>query len=289
MQSIKNILNEYHAELTDIYKRQEIEAVFFRLLYFYHQIKRIDVSLKPGLQIDETKLSAALIKLKQSQPWQYITGETEFYGMKIKVIRETLIPRPETEDLVDWVINDFKNTSSLRILDIGTGSGAIAVSLAENLPGNFLSAIDFSEETIKTAQNNARLNNVTVQFKQVDILKQTDCEIHYDIMVSNPPYVRESEKKMMHNNVLQYEPATALFVPDNNPLIFYEKIIYLAKKNNTSYVYFEINEFLKSDLEHLLKENGISSYEFRKDIFGKWRMLKLKVASSKYQVQTFNF
>ena len=279
MEQIKDILYKFKTVLSGIYDVQEIEAVFYRLLSYYHKLERIDVTLNPDLAIEETKLLLALNELKQQKPWQYITGETDFYGLKFKVSPATLIPRPETEELVEWLISDFENSTELQILDIGTGSGAIAVSLAVNLPDNFISAIDFSEEAIKTAQKNAQLNNVTVGFKQVDIFKQTNCEIHYDIMVSNPPYVRESEKKMMHNNVLQFEPHTALFVSDTDPLIYYKKIIHLAKKNNTSYVYFEINEFLKSDLEILLKENAISSYEFRKDLFGKWRMLKLKVKS----------
>ena len=279
MERIKNILDTYRTALTGIYERQEIDAVFYRLLIFYHHLQRIDVSLNPEMAIDETKLLAALEELKQHKPWQYITGETEFYGLPFKVTSGTLIPRPETEELVDWVINDCKNTSGLRILDIGTGSGAIAVSLAKNLPGNFLSAIDFSEGALKVAEANAKRNSVEVKFKQLDILKVPACDEHYDIIVSNPPYVIDSEKKMMHDNVLQFEPETALFVPDSDPLIFYEKIISLGIKNNTSYVYFEINEFLKNDLETLLNEKGISFYEFRKDIFGKWRMLKLKVKS----------
>ncbi len=272
-------MDTYRTALTGIYERQEIDAVFYRLLIFYHHLQRIDVSLNPEMAIDETKLLAALEELKQHKPWQYITGETEFYGLPFKVTSGTLIPRPETEELVDWVINDCKNTSGLRILDIGTGSGAIAVSLAKNLPGNFVSAIDFSEGALKVAEANAKRNSVEVKFKQLDILKVPACDEHYDIIVSNPPYVIDSEKKMMHDNVLQFEPETALFVPDSDPLIFYEKIISLAIKNNTSYVYFEINEFLKNDLETLLNEKGISFYEFRKDIFGKWRMLKLKVKS----------
>ena len=281
MEPVKDILHKFRTSLSGIYERQEADAVFYRLLFFYHRIERIDVSLNPEMAIDETKLLEALEELKQHKPWQYITGETEFYGLPFKVTSGTLIPRPETEELVDWVINDCKNTSGLRILDIGTGSGAIAVSLAENLPGNFVSAIDFSEGALKVAKANAKRNSVEVKFKQLDILKVPACDEHYDIIVSNPPYIRDSEKKMMHDNVLQYEPETALFVPDENALVFYEKIIRLAIKNRTSFVYFEINEFLKDDLENLLQKTAISSYEFRKDIFGKWRFLKLKVASIK--------
>ncbi len=276
MHTIKDILSKYRNVLQDIYDKHEIEAIFYRILAHYHLINRIDVSLNPELTIEPAQMLEALKELQQYKPWQYITGETAFYGLRFKVTPATLIPRHETEELVDWVIRDCHNLSGLNILDIGTGSGAIAVSLAVNLPQASVTAIDFSEAALKTAEKNARLNHVEITFKQINILKQMACQKHYDIIVSNPPYVREEEKKMMHNNVLQFEPATALFVPDDKPLIFYDKIIRLAQKNSSSYVYFEINEFLKTGLENLLKQTGITVYEFRKDLFGKWRFLKLQ-------------
>ena len=277
MRYIKDILEQYKSELTGIYDANEIQAIFYSLLPDFYGIGRLDVSLNPELKVDETKLLSALTELKQHKPWQYIIGQTEFYGLKFKVNPATLIPRPETEELVDWIIDDFKNISSLRILDIGTGSGAIAISLAVNLPDVSVTAIDISEAALQTAEVNAGLHQVAVRFKQINILNQTDCEEAYDIIVSNPPYVRENEKKMMQANVLQYEPSTALFVPDDNPLLFYEKIIRLAIQNRSSYVYFEINEFLKSGLENLLRNFDITTYEFKKDMFDKWRLLKLKV------------
>ena len=275
MRYIKDILGQYKSELSDIYDANEIQAIFYRLLPDFYGIERLDVSLNPDLKVDETKLLSALTKLKQHKPWQYITGQTEFYGLKFKVNPAILIPRPETEELVDWIISDLKNVSSLRILDIGTGSGVIAISLAANLPDASVTAIDISEAALQTAEVNAGLHRVAVRFKQINILNQTDCEEAYDIIVSNPPYVRENEKKMMQANVLQYEPETALFVPDHNPLIFYEKIISLAINNRTSVVYFEINEFLKLELENLLKNFEIANYEFKKDMFDKWRFVKL--------------
>ena len=275
MRYIKDILGQYKSELSDIYDANEIQAIFYRLLADFYGIERLDVSLNPVLKVDEAKLLSALDELKQHKPWQYITGQTAFYGLKFKVNPATLIPRSETEELVDWIIDDFKNVLSLRILDVGTGSGAIAISLAANLPDASVTAIDISEAALQTAQANARLHQMAVKFKQINILNQTNCEEVYDIIVSNPPYVRESEKRMMQDNVLQYEPSTALFVPDDNPLIFYEKIIRLALQNRSSYVYFEINEFLKPELEELLKDFDISTYEFKKDMFDKWRFLKL--------------
>ena len=275
MRYIKDILGQYKSELSNIYDANEIQAIFYRLLPDFYGIERLDVSLNPDLKVDQTKLLSALTKLKQHKPWQYITGQTEFYGLKFKVNPAILIPRPETEELVDWIISDLKNVSSPRILDIGTGSGVIAISLAANLPDASVTAIDISEAALLTAQANAGFHRVAVRFKQINILNQTDCEEAYDIIVSNPPYVRENEKKMMQANVLQYEPETALFVPDHNPLIFYEKIISLAINNRTSVVYFEINEFLKLELENLLKNFEIANYEFKKDMFDKWRFVKL--------------
>ena len=275
MKRVKDILEFYKHGLSAIYDANEIQAIFYRLLSVFYGIERLDVSLNPDLKVDKTKLLSALTELKQQKPWQYITGQTAFYGLKFKVNPATLIPRPETEELVDWIVDDLKNMSSLRILDIGTGSGAIAVSLAANLKDAVVTAIDISEAALQTAEANARLHQVLVRFKQINVLNQTNCEEVYDIIVSNPPYVRESEKMMMQDNVLQYEPSTALFVLDNNPLIFYEKIIRLAIQNRSSYVYFEINEFLKPELENLLKDFEISTYEFKKDIFDKWRFLKL--------------
>ena len=275
MRYIKDILGQYKSELSNIYDANEIQAIFYRLLPDFYGIERLDVSLNPDLKVDETKLLSALTKLKQHKPWQYITGQTEFYGLKFKVNPAILIPRPETEELVDWIISDLKNVSSPRILDIGTGSGVIAISLAANLPDASVTAIDISEAALQTVEVNAGFHRVVVRFKQINILNQTDCEEAYDIIVSNPPYVRENEKKMMQANVLQYEPETALFVPDKKPLLFYEKIISLAINNRTSVVYFEINEFLKLELENLLKNFEIANYEFKKDMFDKWRFVKL--------------
>ncbi len=275
MKRVKDILEFYKHGLSAIYDANEIQAIFYRLLQSFYGIERLNVSLNPDLKVDETKLLSALTELKLHKPWQYITGLTEFYGLRFKVNPATLIPRPETEELVDWIINDFKNISSLQILDIGTGSGAIAISLAANLKNSVVTAIDISEEALQIANENARRNHLFVNFQRLDILKQSECSRFYDVIVSNPPYVRESEKMMIQANVLQYEPSSALFVPDDNPLIFYEKIIRLAIQNSSSYVYFEINEFLKSELEELLKDFDISTYEFKKDLFDKWRFLKV--------------
>ncbi len=273
---VKALLQVYQDELKSLYPPEEIEAIFYRLAGHFEGIKRIDVSLNPDMIMQTDILQAILPKLKQHTPWQYITGETEFYGRPFKVNSSVLIPRPETEELVDWIIQDYKNSSKpLRILDIGTGSGAIAISLAKHLSNAAITGYDISKPALETARKNAVLNNVNVDFQQVDILKQDHLQTGFDIIVSNPPYVRIQEKDKMQNNVLDYEPETALFVPDDNPLLFYKKIIDLALLQSPIDIYFEINENLKSELTRLLSKQNIDNFQFKKDLFGKWRMLKI--------------
>jgi len=275
--SIKDLLNLFFQELNGIYPKKEIEAIFFRLIDYWYNINKIDLILHPNFTIDETKLLNALQRLKKNEPWQYIIGQTNFYGLQFGVNPFVLIPRPETEELVEWIIKDNKYKNQLEILDIGTGSGAIAVSLADNLRFATVSAIDFSENALKTAKINADKNKVSINFIKQDILEDFNCNKLFDIIVSNPPYVRNSEKKLMHKNVLDFEPSSALFVSDDDPLIFYDKIIDFYKQNTRTggLLYLEINEFLKNDLEKLLFEKNIEKYQFRKDIFDKWRMLKI--------------
>ena len=275
--TFKSLLQTYQEVLSNLYENREIEAIYYRLLDFFYQITRLDISLDPQKIIPDKRLLDALPQLQTGKPWQYITGETEFYGLTLKLNQDTLIPRPETETLIDWIISDVTPHSDAKMLDIGTGSGAIALALAANLPKADITAVDISENALSVAQQNATNLNLAVNFKQKDILTTGNCEVNYQVMVSNPPYVREQEKNLMHQNVLAFEPQTALFVPDDNALVFYKKIIDLAIQNKTKYVYFEINEFLKDDLEKLLSEFGIRNYRFKRDLFDKWRMLKIEV------------
>jgi len=275
--TFKSLLQTYQEVLSNLYENREIEAIYYRLSEFFYQIKRLDISLDPQKIIPDKRLLDALQQLQTGKPWQYITGETEFYGLTLKLNQDTLIPRPETETLVDWIISEVTPHSEAKILDIGTGSGAIALALAANLPKADITAVDISENALSVAQQNAINLNLSVNFKQKDILTTGNCEVNYQVMVSNPPYVREQEKNLMHQNVLAFEPHTALFVPDDNALVFYKKIIDLAIQNKTKYVYFEINEFLKDDLEKLLSEFDIRNYRFKRDLFDKWRMLKIEV------------
>ncbi|GGW85288.1 peptide chain release factor N(5)-glutamine methyltransferase [Salegentibacter mishustinae] len=271
-------------ELESEYRAEEVFSFFFLLTEAFFGIKRLDLALNPETEIDENqiqKLDAALVRLKDHEPIQYIIGETEFFGLTFKVDKNVLVPRPETEELVQWILDDFASEKkALKILDIGTGSGCIAISLAKNLPKAQISAIDISEKALQIAKinaetNNAETNNAEINFIQEDILK-TDAFIgSWDIIVSNPPYVRELEKKEMHRNVLEYEPETALYVKDEDPLLFYNKITRLAKEslNPGGKLYFEINQYLADETEKMMQEQGFVT-EKRKDIFGNYRMLK---------------
>jgi len=280
VKKIKDILQKFKAELKEVYKdKKEIEAIFYELLHHYHSITKFETVLNPQLEIDEYKLNEALEKLKLHTPWQYITGETLFNDILLMVNKNVLIPRPETEELIKWIVEDMQDASPQRILDIGTGSGAIAISLAKYFSRAQVFAFDVSREALETAQINAKRNQVNISFLQVDILGIEQFENYFDIIISNPPYVRQEEKKLMRKNVLDFEPESALFVPDDNPLVFYDKITDLFIKNSRrgGKLFFEINEFLKPKLEDLLKEKKISNYQFKKDIFDKWRMLKVSI------------
>ncbi len=277
MTKIKDLLKLFHQQLSGFYPKEEIEAIFYRLIEYFYDIHKIDIVLNPNLKIEPTKLQDALIRLVKYEPWQYITGKTEFFGLSLSVNPAVLIPRPETEELVDWIIKENLHKEKLKILDIGTGSGAIAIGLAKNLSNANVYAVDYSEKALKIAQQNAMENKVSIHFIHQDILDDFKSDDVFDIIVSNPPYVQNSEKKLMKKNVLDYEPSSALFAPDENPLIFYDKIINLFKKNTSEkgQLYFEINEFLKDHLEKLVINKGFEKYIFKKDIFEKWRMLKI--------------
>jgi release factor glutamine methyltransferase len=267
--------------LKDEYPAQEVNSFFNLLIESYLGMNRLDFALKPGKEIsleEKEKFESAIHRLSLHEPIQYIIGETEFFGLKFKVNKNVLIPRPETEELVQWILDDFggaKNPQNLKILDIGTGSGCIAISLAKNLPNAEIFALDISEKALKTARENAGLNKVNVDFIQADILNLEALTGKFDVIVSNPPYVREMEKAEMQLNVLENEPDMALYVQDTDPLIFYGIIAKLAQaglqKNGN--LYFEINQYLANETEEILKNSGFKT-ELKKDIFGNYRMLR---------------
>ena len=205
-------------------------------------------------------------------------GKTSFYGLDFEVNPAVLIPRPETEELVDWIIKSnvaAQASKIIKILDIGTGSGCIAISLAKNIPDAQVFAIDVSAEALATAQKNAEINKVQVTFINKNILETTDLEQQFDIIVSNPPYVRNLEKEEIKKNVLDNEPHLALFVQDNDALIFYRKIAELAQENlsENGQLFFEINQYLGQEMMELLEEMNFKNIELRKDIYGNYRML----------------
>ncbi len=280
----------------------EKESISMLILEEVFGLKRIDVALNKSISFDIktwTYLIDILNKMPSNEPIQYILGHTEFYGMTFRVSKDVLIPRPETEELVDFIIKKHQNqpkniistnilNTTLNILDIGTGSGCIIISLAKNLANSISSvnafAMDISENALKVAESNAKENNVKVQFIQQDILaKNLEKELEnnfdffdkLDIVVSNPPYVTQAEKQLMQANVLDFEPHNALFVEDLEPLVFYERIIFLATKylKKGGFLYFEINEKYPNEMKNLLEKYNFSDVEILLDLQGKSRMI----------------
>ena len=219
-------------------------------------------------------------KLKEYVPIQYILGETEFFGLPFQVNESVLIPRPETEELVDWIRNENDRNANPGILDIGTGSGCIAISLKHEFTNATVDAFDISEKALETAQNNATLNKLEVTFSKVDILNTPEMEQKWDIIVSNPPYVTELEKSEISPNVLDYEPHLALFVPDNDPLLFYRCIAIFAQQHlkPRGKLYFEINRQFGKATVDLLTAMGFGNVELRKDISGNDRMVRAEIS-----------
>lgn len=270
---------KFQKQLENEYPVEEVQSFFFLLTENFLGTTRLDLALdneKSLSAAEEKGFENALKRLLNHEPIQYIIGETEFFGSKFIVDKNVLIPRPETEELVEWILDDFKfnQPEGLSILDIGTGSGCIAVSLAKNFPEAKVTAIDVSAGALEIAKTNARKNNVQVRFLLQDILK-SEIPGKFDIIVSNPPYVRELEKEKMQRNVVENEPGLALYVKDEDPLLFYRRITQLAaaalEKNGK--LYFEINQYLSQETEQILIENGFRT-ELKKDIFGNFRMLK---------------
>ncbi|QAA80675.1 peptide chain release factor N(5)-glutamine methyltransferase [Aequorivita sp. H23M31] len=288
--NISELKFHFKSSLKGVFPSEEVQSFFDILSAKYLNLTRLEIALNPKIQIsdeNQNRFKEAIARLEKEEPIQYIIGESEFYGMIFKVNNSTLIPRPETEELVEWIISENnyedRNIPILKILDIGTGSGCIAISLAKNLMNSEITAVDISEDALKVAQENARKNNVEVNFLQMNILESDifsystrTFEDKYDIIVSNPPYVRELEKSEMHPNVLNYEPETALFVKDDEPLLFYKTISALAKNSlkQNGKLYFEINEQYGRELLEFLKGEGFINIEIRKDIYGKDRMVK---------------
>ena len=288
---LKNYKTTFLQELSSFYEEQEIESFFYIILEKLHSLKRIDLALNPQTVMDGVHLKQwknIVSELKKQRPIQYILGETEFYGLRFLVNENTLIPRPETEELVELIIEstnyELRNTK-LKVLDIGTGSGCIAISLAKHLTTSEVFAIDVSEKALAVAKKNSELNDVKVNYINVDILKINDLNelathnpqlaTQFDVIVSNPPYVRNLEKSEIKPNVLEYEPHLALFVEDTDALLFYRKIAELANKNlnPNGKLYFEINQYLGNETVELVESFGFKNVKLIKDIYGNDRMI----------------
>jgi release factor glutamine methyltransferase len=279
---VLSVKEYFRDELKNKYVKEEIENFIFFSFEFYLGYSKTDLILneKEGLTESELlKFTQVVKQLKQNKPIQYILGETYFYDLKFQVNHHVLIPRPETEELVHWIVNDYKKVinNNLTILDIGTGSGCIAVSIKNNLPNANVYGLDVSEKALNIASINAENNKTHIHFIHDDILNlQNNIDTKFDVIVSNPPYVKLGEKNLMFKNVLDYEPHLALFVEDNDALIFYRAICKFAQShlNNQGALYFEINEHHGKEMIDLLQFFQFENISLKEDIRGKARMIK---------------
>lgn len=283
MKTVKDVSSAFRSELAALYDTREIDSLCMILLADISGTSSAKIKAFPELEIpleQAEPIDKILARLKTGEPIQYILGYTEFYGLEFKVNPSVLIPRPETEELVQWAISSVGNKQLVtnNILDIGTGSGCIAISLKKNLDAQ-VSAIDISPNALQTAKENAELNNVSVNFIEADILNLTNHSLlttHYSLIISNPPYVTLEDKKQMHTNVTDFEPHTALFVPENAPLIFYKAIADFAADHleKGGLLFFEINESYGEQIVELLNNKSFKNIELRKDMNGRYRMIK---------------
>lgn len=279
---LKEIKNIYHLELDPLFPKEEVDSFFYLVIDHYLGLERFILAMQPNLVVskeNEDPLFFALSQLKQERPIQHILGKAHFCELEFRVDENVLIPRPETEELVYWIINEVQKgdpREEVKILDIGTGSGCIAISLAKNLPNAKVYALDISKKALQIAGENAMDNGVDIVFLEADILSLEGFKDKFDVIVSNPPYVRELEKLEMKNNVVEHEPGLALFVSDGDPLIFYKKItrFSLSHLKKSGVLFFEINQYLGEEMKQLLEAENFSEIELRKDMFGNDRMLK---------------
>lgn len=282
---LKDLANKFKANLSGIYDENEVDALFLLAIEQVLGFHKSDYLFKKDQIIaakEMQRLQTILAELSTGKPIQYILGEAPFYGLQFKVNASVLIPRPETEELVDWILSVYRssftlNDQKLSILDIGTGSGCIAIALKKHLPHVQVKALDIAEDSLALAQENALANQVEVAFIHDDILNPSPStfKLQPSLIVSNPPYIKEAEKTAMHANVLAHEPHRALFVSNDNPLVFYEAIAEFAFQTlpANGLLFFEINAALGQQTVDLLNDKGFINIELRKDMQENDRMI----------------
>ncbi len=269
----------YRDALKERFDRREIDSILDMVCEAYAGYSRIDIILQRDNRIPDAsnvKIGEALLRLQEGEPVQYILGKILFYGIPLEVNQSVLIPRPETEELVKWVLDETVG-KEVELLDLCTGSGCIAIALKNILKDSSVYGLDNSVEALNVATENARSNGIGVDFFHFDLLKQESLAfMSFDVMVSNPPYVRDGESEEMESHVLDYEPHQALFVRDDDPLIFYRRIVDLAEGHlkKGGRIYFEINEAYGSEISQLLRDRGFVDVELRKDLNSRDRMVR---------------
>lgn len=271
------VISYIKTELSDLYEDTEIKSMTYIMLDHFFSISKKELILEKDKRLSESELLQIIYvvkDLKKLKPLAYIFGEWEFYGLPFKVNQHTLIPRPETEELVQLIVNENK-LEKLHVLDIGTGSGCIAIAIKKQLPENTITAFDVSEEALIIAKQNALLNEVEVNFKQINILKPLKIVEQFDVIVSNPPYIPIKDKEIMKKNVLDFEPHLALFVENDNTLLFYKAIAQFALTNLTpnGKLYVEIHEELGQEVKSLFEKTGFDAVKIINDMNNKNRIV----------------
>ena len=275
LSAIKSV---FQSKLHPLYPKQEIDSLFYLVVNNLLNYSKIDIHMNPDKNMPpdtEKQMLEILEKLSTGQPVQYVLGKTEFFGCSLNIDDRALIPRQETEFLVDMVVKKHHPEEIRNIIDIGTGSGCIAIALAKSFPNSRISAIDISTEALELAKINAYQNSVKIDLFKDDILNYKATYGIYDIIISNPPYITNSEKRYMHNNILGFEPGEALFVPDHEPLIFYTAIAGFGEKylSAVGKIYVEINENFGKETAELFSDRGYGSVQLFKDMSNKFRYL----------------
>lgn len=267
----------FRSELASLYEPREADALFFIFMQALEGLDKPAYFMDPSRKIVSDKWGRVLQRLARGEPWQYITGRTEFDGLTLEVNPSVLIPRPETEELLQWIVEETA-VPPARILDVGTGSGALALALRKRFPQAEVWAMDISAEALETARQNARRHGLDVKFWQGDMRQEDFPPGPWDLIVSNPPYVLPSERGHMHSNVKDFEPGMALFVPQDDPVVFYRHIVryFISAVRPGSRLYFEINPLTKDRLAKLFEDHGVQA-RFRRDTAGRWRMAAVRV------------